>query len=214
MSSSGKSEMFLRMKDPIMNPFHRCDFTLTLRMAAVVAFLGLASTVSSAIARDEDGPPKVGSEAKDFSLTAIDGEKLVLSKLVEEGPVVLVVLRGFPGYQCPACSAQVGQLLSSEKKLQSAKTRVVLIYPGPADGLKKHAEDFVRGKTLPKNFSLVLDPDYKFTESYHLRWNAPSETAYPSTFVVGTDRIIHFAKVSKTHSGRATINEVLQSLKL
>lgn len=163
------------------------------------------------LAAEELKSPKVGDEAKDFMLTAIDGEKVKLSEQLKEGPVVLIVLRGFPGYQCPVCSAQVGHFISSAASFHAKNARILLIYPGPADGLKKHAADFVRGKTLPNNISLVLDPDYEFTKSYRLRWDAPNETAYPSTFVVATDGTIRFEKVSKTHSGRATVQEVLKA---
>ncbi|MCX7419368.1 MAG: peroxiredoxin family protein [Planctomycetia bacterium] len=162
-------------------------------------------------AAGEPKTPKVGDEAKDFTLTAIDGEKVKLSEQLKDGPVVLIVLRGFPGYQCPVCSAQVGHFISSAASFQAKKARILLVYPGPADGLKKHAADFVRGKTLPKNVSLVLDPDYEFTKSYMLRWDAANETAYPSTFVVAADGKIRFEKVSKTHSGRATVQEVMKA---
>ena len=135
-----------------------------------------------------------------------------LSKLVADGPVVLIVLRGYPGYQCPVCTAQVGQFLSNAKKFDAVKARVVMVYPGSADGLKKQAEDFVRGKTLPDNFYLVLDPDYEFTKAYHLRWEAKNETAYPATFVIDRERRIQFAKISMSHGGRASADEVLKAL--
>jgi peroxiredoxin len=88
----------------------------------------------------------------------------------------------------------------------------VLVYPGPAGGLEGHAEEFARGKALPENFHLVVDPDYTFTNAYDLRWDAPKETAYPSTFVVGADGKVAFAKVSHTHGDRAKLDEVLRAL--
>lgn len=163
-------------------------------------------------ARDQAGRPAVGDVAEDFELKTLDGESVKLSKLVADGPVVLVVLRGFPGYQCPACNAQAAQFLSKAKQFDAAKARVVMVYPGPADGLKKHADEFVRGKTLPDHFFLVLDPDYEFTKKYHLRWEAKNETAYPSTFVIDRERKITFAKISMTHGGRAAVEEVLKAL--
>ena len=87
-----------------------------------------------------------------------------------------------------------------------------MVYPGPAEDLKKHAEDFVRGKQLPDNFYLVLDADYQFTKTYQLRWDAKNETAYPATFVIDRGRKVQFAKISKSHGGRASVNEVLQAL--
>ena len=89
---------------------------------------------------------------------------------------------------------------------------VLLVYPGPAEGLKQHAADFVPGKTLPQNFRLLLDPDYQFTNQWGLRWSAPNETAYPSTFVLDKRGKIRFAKISQSHGGRATSQEILQAL--
>ena len=55
-------------------------------------------------------------------------------------------------------------------------------------------------------------PDYSFTNAYHLRWDAPNETAYPSTFVIDQDHKIVFAKTSQTHKGRTTADEVLKAV--
>jgi peroxiredoxin Q/BCP len=172
----------------------------------------IATAFAAHVALAADAPPTVGETAKDFSLSTVDGEKTELSRLRKEGPVVLIVLRGYPGYQCPVCNVQVGQFLASAEKLKAAKANVVLVYPGPADGLKEHAHEFIRGKTLPKNFYLTLDPDYAFTNDYRLRWEAKNETAFPSTFVIDANGKITFAKVSQTHGGRASVEEVLKAL--
>lgn len=182
---------------------------------AVFVLASLAATVAprgDLRAEDKSERPRVGDVAADFELKSLQGETVKLSKLTTDGPVVLIVLRGFPGYQCPACTAQVGQFLAKAKQLDAAKAQVVIVYPGPANGLKKHAEDFVRGKTLPDNFFLTLDPDYEFTKAYHLRWEAKNETAFPSTFVIDRERRIRFAKISMTHGGRASAEEVLKAL--
>lgn len=47
--------------------------------------------------------PEVGGAAPDFSLSTPEGSHVRLSDLTKKGVVVLVVLRGFPGYQCPYC---------------------------------------------------------------------------------------------------------------
>jgi hypothetical protein len=45
--------------------------------------------------------PSVGQRAPDFTLSTPTGEQLSLSALTSQGNVVLIVLRGYPGYQCP-----------------------------------------------------------------------------------------------------------------
>ena len=78
--------------------------------------------------------------------------------------------------------------------------------------LKAKAREFLAGKEWPGEFLLLLDPDYTFTLAYGLRWDAPKETAYPATFIVGRDGLVTFAKVSKSHGGRTTAAEVLSRL--
>ena len=45
--------------------------------------------------------PKVGDKAPDFTLRSLDDKTVRLSELTAKGNVVLFVLRGWPGYQCP-----------------------------------------------------------------------------------------------------------------
>ena len=160
----------------------------------------------------EKEPPAVGDEAPEFKLDDIGGKEQTLSPMLKKGPVVLVVLRGYPGYQCPVCSGQVSQLLQSPAKFEDAKATVVLVYPGPADQLKKRASEFIKGKTLPDSFHLLLDPDYEFTNDYGLRWDAEGETAYPATFVIDREGVVKFSKVSDSHGGRSKPAEILKAL--
>ena len=175
-------------------------FAITLTLVATVIVFAFAAT------------PRVGDTAADFELNALGGGKVKLSQLTRRGTVVLVQLRGFPGYQCPLCTMQVGELMSNANQFAAAKAQVILVYPGPADGLKAHADEFVKGKTMPKNFTLVLDPDYAVVNKYGLRWDAPNETAYPSTFVIDRKGKIVFAKVSQSHGDRAKTSDILAAL--
>ncbi|HVJ84672.1 MAG TPA: peroxiredoxin family protein [Caulifigura sp.] len=156
--------------------------------------------------------PEVGKAAADFELADLQGTKHTLATTAKKGPVVLMVLRGFPGYQCPVCNKQVGQYLAAADKFKAKGATVLMVYPGPSKGLKEHAAEFVTGKTLPEGFHLLIDPDYTFIDKYDLRWDAPGETAYPSTFVIDKDRKVVFAKISKTHGDRAAAEDVLKAL--
>ncbi|HEY3915709.1 MAG TPA: hypothetical protein VGN61_14575, partial [Verrucomicrobiae bacterium] len=44
-------------------------------------------------------PPKEGDKAPDFALKTLDDQTVRLSELTANSNVVLVVLRGWPGYQ-------------------------------------------------------------------------------------------------------------------
>lgn len=159
--------------------------------------------------------PKVGESAKDFQLMAAAGEltgDVKLSEVNKDGPVVVVVLRGFPGYQCPICSRQVGSLVAKAEQFAAKKAKVLLVYPGPGSELESKAKEFLKGSELPKPFTLLIDPDYEFTNAYGLRWDAPRETAYPSTFVIDADGNVTFAKISKEHGDRTDANAILSEL--
>jgi peroxiredoxin len=157
-------------------------------------------------------PPAVGDKAPDFVLKDLQGTEVSLGEQLKQGPVVVIVLRGYPGYQCPICSRQFAEMIGKGKEFADAKATVLFVYPGPADDLDKYAKEFVGGKTFPENYRFLIDPDFKFTELYGLRWNAPKETAYPSSFVVGRNDVITFAKVSHSHGDRASSSELLEAL--
>jgi len=181
--------------------FH--SLTAALLICSVPLLLGAAE------------PPKVGDKAPDFSLKTLDDQTVRLGDLTAKGKVVLVMLRGWPGYQCPICDRQVQEFIKLEPEFAAAKARVVFVYPGPADDLKAHAKEFAdwKGKQWPKEFLYVMDPDYSMVNVYNLRWDAPKETAYPSTFVLDEKGIVRFAKISKTHGGRTKAAEVLEEVK-
>ena len=159
--------------------------------------------------------PKVGDKAPDFTLKALDDQTVRLGELTTKGKVVLIVLRGWPGYQCPICDRQVQDFIRIKSDFAEAKAQIVFVYPGPAEGLKAHAEEFKkwRGKEWPKEFLYVLDPDYTMVNAYGLRWDAPKETAYASTFVLGAKGVVRFAKTSRSHGDRAKADDVLAEVK-
>jgi peroxiredoxin Q/BCP len=164
------------------------------------------------LAADKPTAPSVGDTAADFELKSIAGDKVKLSKVAEDGPVVVMVLRGNPGYQCPLCTKQVAEFIGKGDDIKKAGAKVLLVYPGPSSKLQAKAEEFVKGKDYPEHFTLLLDPDYTFTKAYGLRWEAKNETAYPSTFVVDKKLKVTFAKVSKEHGDRSKANDVLKAL--
>jgi len=156
-------------------------------------------------------PPKLHEPAPDFALTSLTGKTVRLSEAKANGPVVLIVLRGYPGYQCPYCTRQVQDFVKHAPAFAAAT--VLLVYPGPAADVEEMAREFAADKPLPPNFHLLLDPDYKMTETYGLRWNAKGETAYPSTFLIGKDGLVFFEKVSTSHGGRTSAAAVADLLK-
>jgi len=154
----------------------------------------------------------VGKKAEDFKLKTIQGNEIQFSKLNKSHPMVLVVLRGWPGYQCPVCTRQVGGLIADADKFKELGAEVLMVYPGPSADLQNHAIEFSEDFNFPGNFYFTLDPDYTMINTYGLRWKAEKETAYPSTFVINTKGEIVYSKVSSSHGGRAGNTEILDAL--
>jgi peroxiredoxin len=157
--------------------------------------------------------PAMGAQAPNFTLLTPTGHPVSLANETEKGTTVLVVLRGFPGYQCPYCVRQVHDFVDHAPDFAAKHVDVLLVYPGPPADLDQHAKEFLAKQAeLPRNVQLVTDPDYKMTNQYGLRWDAPHETAYPSTFILDRRGKILFEKVSHSHGDRTTAEEVLAQL--
>jgi hypothetical protein len=62
-----------------------------------VVLRAVANSLDGGRTTAADAPPTVGAEAKDSELPALGGITVRLSKLTADGPVGLVVLRGYPG---------------------------------------------------------------------------------------------------------------------
>ncbi len=175
--------------------------------AALAAFACMAPLAASAA-----NSPRPGDRAPDFELKTLDDRAVRLSDLAAKSPVVLVELRGWPGYQCPVCTRQVHDYVASASRFKAAGVQVLMVYPGPAVELKAHAAEFLSDKSWPGDFLFVFDPDYSFTNSYGLRWEADRETAYPSTFIVDKEGIVRFAHVSRSHDDLVSADAALRAL--
>ena len=131
-------------------------------------------------------PPAIGERAPDCKFSTPDGKTIQLSEVEAKGPVVLVVLRGYPGYQCPYCNRQVQDFIQKSQGFCGGRNSRRVGLSRSAQDLGAKANEFLADKKLPENFDLVLDPGYEFTNMYGFRWDAPHETAYPSTFLIET----------------------------
>ena len=189
-------------------------FRLTLPVL-ILFVCGLAAGVSAVAQEPAMGMqvPATGAQAPNFTLLTPTGHPVSLASETKKGTTVLVVLRGFPGYQCPYCVQQVHDFVGHASGFAAKHVNVLLVYPGPPADLDQHAKEFLAKQAdLPQNIQLVTDPDYKMTNQYGLRWDAPHETAYPATFILDGRGNILFEKISHSHGERTTAAEVLAQI--
>ncbi len=142
----------------------------------------------------------------------LDGKLVSSTKLLEKGPVVLIVMRGFPGYDCPACSAQLADFVKQSDAFKAAGAQIMIVYPGSIQDLEAKAKGFVSKQQLTDSFHLVIDKELKIVKQLGLFWDAPKETAYPTTLVADRQGKIRFVKISRTHGGRTKAAEVIAAL--
>ncbi len=181
---------------------------------AAASILFTAFLVLFAAFRADAQTPGVGATAPDFSLNTPQGHAVRLRDFHGEHATVLVVLRGYPGYQCPLCQKQVHDFVEHSKEFAARGASVLLVYPGPPAELDAHAKEFLASQpALPANVALVTDPEYRVTNLYGLRWEAPHETAYPSTFILDSGDKVLFEKISRSHGDRTVAADVLAMLK-
>lgn len=193
--------------------FHGSSRLARVQINTTALFVLLAIWVLSIGAPAFAKTPVVGAKAPDFTLSTPSGKAVRMSGMHQGHDLVLVLLRGFPGYQCPYCMRQVHDFIEHASGFATKNTMVLLVYPGPPADLDQHANEFLaKQPELPSNIVLVTDPDYAVTNLYSLRWDAPNETAYPSTFILDKKGTIVFEKISHTHSDRMSAEDALDHL--
>lgn len=189
---------------------YHSHFGWTLPMMMLGLAVGLAAVPAATAAE----PLSKGDMAPDFKLAVVGEDRYVtLQELTRSGPIALVFLRGYPGYQCPLCTQQVGTLRNRAKALTEVTKHVVLVYPGPANELEKHSEQFLGSNALPEPLLMVRDPEMETVNQYGLRWIAPNETTYPATFVLDKHGRVVWSKISDSHAGRTNAQEIIEQLK-
>lgn len=192
------------------------QIALPARIPTAATLCGVAALIVTLLGptplRAEPAPPQVGDRASNFVVHTVDGKPVELNQIARGRTTVLVVLRGWPGYQCPFCTTQVYEYIEHAPQFDAQNVGVVLVYPGPSEQLAAHAKEFLQDKHWPSSLTFAVDPNYAFTEQYGLRWSAPGETAYPSTFIINGDGTIQFAHVSREHGDRVSAAAVLRFL--
>ena len=92
-------------------------------LALLLSFFMVTNVISQQIpapSRAISTIPAVGERAPDFALSTVEGKRVRLSEITAKSPVVLIVLRGYPGYQCPYCNVQVRDFLKKSQSFAEA----------------------------------------------------------------------------------------------
>ncbi len=124
--------------------------------------------------------PNVGELAPDFTVKDIDGKELTLSKLVEQGPVILAF---FPKAFTGGCTKEMQGYRDRYAEIQKMKGNIIAVSMDDAATLVKWRAEL----KAPQTF--VADPDGKLVKLFDAKMPVLG-MASRHTFVIGPGRKI------------------------
>ena len=152
---------------------------------------------------------QVTSDQLDLNFLDRDGQAVRLADFRGKNPVVMVVMRGFPGGVCPNCAAQTSRLIRNYAEFVKRGAEVLMVFPGPQDGMGeflKVGRTLAGGADVP--FRVLLDPDFVAVDKLGIR----GFLAKPSTYILDRDGQVRFAYVGQYTSDRPSIQAMLVQL--
>lgn len=168
---------------------------------------------------------KVGDKAPDFELSNAVNQRIKLSTLIKDGPVVLTWYRG--GW-CPYCNIQLQSMQRFLPQFKELGARLVALSPELPDKSLS---------TIEKNalvFEVLTDYNNEVARSFHITFTlndelveiydnfhklesyngiTTNELPVPATYVIGTNGIIRYAFVDTDYRKRAEPEDILTALK-
>ncbi len=152
---------------------------------------------------------EIGDTAPDFIASDSEGNTISLSDLISEK--LSVVLYFYPKDSTPGCTIQACDFRDS-MELLSSKNVVVL---GVSKDSEKSHQKFIEKQSL--NFSLLLDEDLKIHNKYgawreKMNYGRTYMGTSRSTFIIGTDGKIKFAKYNVKAKGH--VERLIKELNL
>lgn len=185
---------------------------------AAAALIALASSVCAVT----QTPESRAAEAPDAVFVGADGARLSLAKLRQDGPVVLLFMRGFTGdFACFYCGAQTRDYVAAYRRFRAAGAEVVMVLPGATDVagyLRKvgTADEDNPEPNFATPYRVVLDPQCRATKAFGVPANAAAEGTFPvdqpATVVIDRAGRIVFEHHGKNPSDRPSADAVLKAL--
>lgn len=168
---------------------------------------------------------KLGEKAPDFTLPDAFGEKVTLSKLLKQGPVVLVFYRGA---WCPFCNMHLHVLNESLPEFKRLGAQLVTITPQQpdmsADQIKKSGYPFKvlsdLDSSVMKAYRLYFEMDAELVKVYKklgldiAKFNGPERYVLPvpGSFVIDQKGIVRARHVVTDYTQRMEPAAIVKAL--
>lgn len=151
----------------------------------------------------------IGKPFPSVTFTGASGDSFTLDEVREGKPVVLVLLRGFPGYVCPYCTAQTAALIDSLPAIERLDARVALVFPGQADTVPlflSAVRDYRQRDAVP--VPVLFDTNLAAVRSLGVE----GKLAKPTTVIVDKQGVVRYAYVGSGFNDRPSAGLILAVL--
>lgn len=169
---------------------------------------------------------EVGHVVENFTAIDVNNNLFSLEKTLENGPVVLVFIRG---QWCPVCNRHMNTIQDSLKYIQEKGAQVVVISPEKPEYIEKTIEKskaeftvlYDEGQKISDYFDVTFNPDGKTKLMYNTMLGAKLKESHtddserlpiPATFIIGLDKKIIWRQFDPDYKNRSTVKEIIEAL--
>ena len=173
----------------------------------------------------EEGVIKVGSKITDFVLENQNNDKVRLSDLYKDKPLVITFYRGV---WCPYCNIDLEMLNEINPELKDKGVNLVAISPE----LPKYSRTIVKKENL--SFDILFDAENKAAEHFGLKWAFQKDLKelyiqfgldmeklngddswtlpMPGRFLIDTDGVVQYAEAAADYTKRPNPDNLFEAI--
>lgn len=139
-----------------------------------------------------------------------DGGKINLDDYAGKKNVLVTILKGFGGQVCVYCEAQTKGLEDYADEFAALDTEVVIVYPGPENGMKAFLEAYQDdlGAGEKPTHKLLYDSELTLTRELRIKHSM----AVPTSILLDRNGIIQWSHVAKDDRERPSAEDVLKEI--
>jgi peroxiredoxin len=155
---------------------------------------------------EENDDELIGRPLEQTRFVVGNGDVFDLADYRGKKKVVLVILRGFAGQVCLACSSQTVALARDIQRFRDAGAEVVVVYPGSVESLPAFLEAVrnLEDRFVPP-FPVVLDVDCAAVKTFKIE----GALAKPTSIVIDEQGVVRWAYVGKKPTDRPSAADLL-----
>ncbi len=164
--------------------------------------------------RDGDRSRASAMEGKPLPVTVFEraeGGELDIAKFQGTKPVLLIILRGYATRVCVYCFEQMIAYKRSRLLDEwSDKVEILVVYPGPREGLAAFRRQFEKEPdyALP-DFPVLYDPSLALTAALDI----VGEQAIPTTMILDSSGVVRFSYVGESIEDRPSAKLIADQLR-